>query len=223
MKQSNDVANNYIPKDYEDLYLYYIHGDGNGNSLCHKIIRSILSHSTQDERETLAHDVFERIMKSGMLGKFDPNKANFGGVIFFVTRSIVVNHLDRKGRTPLTGLNGGSLVITDPDDETFEPGVYTLERLFQADIPDAGDALDASTLVENLIIWAKKLHDKPAHKRDAIIEIQREMRRGLRGLTAVFNSEVLNSLVFDIAIYNYMTEEERVLLQAAKKRLDVHP
>jgi len=167
MKQSNDVANNYIPKDYEDLYLYYIHGDGNGNSLCHKIIRSILSHSTQDERETLAHDVFERIMKSGMLEKFDPNKANFGGVIFFVTRSIVVNHLDRKGRTPLTGLNGGSLVITDPDDETFEPGVYNLERLFQADIPDAGHALDASTTVENLIIWAKKLHDKPAHKRDA--------------------------------------------------------
>jgi len=167
MKQSNDVANNYIPKDYEDLYLYYIHGDGNGNSLCHKIIRSILSHSTQDERETLAHDVFERIMKSNMLEKFDENKANFGGVIFFVTRSIVVNHLDRKGRTPLTGLNGGSLVVTDPDDETFEPGVYNLERLFQADVPDAGNALDASTLVENLIIWAKQLHDAPAHKRDA--------------------------------------------------------
>lgn len=55
--------------------------------------------------------------------------------------------------------------------------------------------------------------------KDAIIEIQREMKRGLRGLTAVFNPEVLNSLVFDIAIYNYMTEEERALLRAAK-RLD---
>ena len=167
MKQSTDVANNYIPKNYEDLYLYYIHGDGRGNSLCHKIIRSILSHSTDDERETLAHDVFERILKSGMLEKFDENKANFGGVIFFVTRSIVVNHLDRKGRTPLTGLNGGSLVITDPDEEAFEPGVYNLERLFQADVPDTGDAIDASAMVENLVIWTKRLYDKPAHKRDA--------------------------------------------------------
>ena len=167
MKQSTDVANNYIPKNYDDLYRYYIHGDGNGNSLCHKIIRSILSHSTEDERETLAHDVFERVMKSNMLEKFDSDKANFGGVIFFVTRSIVVNHLDRKGRTPLTGLNGGSLVITDPDDEVFEPGVYNLERLFSADVPDTGDALDASKTVRILILWAKGLYDKPAHKRDA--------------------------------------------------------
>jgi len=142
MKQSADVANNYIPTDYDDLYRYYIHGDGNGNSLCHKIIRSILSHSNEDERETLAHDVFERILKNQMLTKFDPNKANFGGVIFFVTRSIVVNHLDRKGRTPLTGLNGGSLVVTDPDEEAFEPGVYNLERLFASEAPDAGNAID---------------------------------------------------------------------------------
>jgi len=167
MKQSTDEANNYIPKDYADLYQYYIAGDGRGNSLCHKIIRSILSHSTEDERETLAHDVFERILKSKMLEKFDPNKANFGGVIFFVTRSIVVNHLDRKGRTPLTGLNGGSLVITDPDEETFEPGVYNLERLFSADVPDAGNALDAGRVIKSLVTWAKAKYDNPAHKRDS--------------------------------------------------------
>jgi len=53
--------------------------------------------------------------------------------------------------------------------------------------------------------------------KDAIIEIQREMKRGFRGLTAVFNPEVLNSLVFDTATYNYMTEEERALLRTAKK------
>jgi len=167
MKQSADVANNYIPKDYDDLYRYYIRGDGNGNSLCHKIIRSILSHSNEDERETLAHDVFERILKNKMLEKFDETKANFGGVIFFVTRSIVVNHLDRKGRTPLTGLNGGSLVVTDPDDEAFEPGVYNLERLFASDVPDSGRAIDASEMVKNITIWAKRLYENPAHKRDA--------------------------------------------------------
>lgn len=167
MKKSADVVNNYVPTDYEDLYRYYIAGDGYGNSLCHKIIRSILSHSTEDERETLAHDVFERLMKSRMLEKFDPEKANFGGVVFFVTRSIVVNHLDRKGRLPLTGLNGGSLVVCDPDEETFEPGVYNLERLFSADVPDAGDALDACQVVQSLVQWAKTLYDKPAHRRDA--------------------------------------------------------
>jgi len=52
--------------------------------------------------------------------------------------------------------------------------------------------------------------------KDAIIEIQRDMKRGLRGLTAMFNPEVLKSLVFDSATYNYMNEEERALLRAAK-------
>jgi len=53
--------------------------------------------------------------------------------------------------------------------------------------------------------------------KDAIIEIQRDMKRGLRGLTAMFNPEVLKSLVFDAATYNYMNEEERALLRAAKR------
>jgi len=52
--------------------------------------------------------------------------------------------------------------------------------------------------------------------KDAIIEIQREMKRGQRGLTAMFNPEVLKSLVFDVATYNYMDEEERALLRSAK-------
>jgi len=52
--------------------------------------------------------------------------------------------------------------------------------------------------------------------KDAIIEIQRDMKRGLRGLTAMFNSEVLKSLVFDAATYSYMDEEERALLRAAR-------
>jgi len=52
--------------------------------------------------------------------------------------------------------------------------------------------------------------------KDAIIEIQRDMKRGLRGLTAMFNPEVLKSLVFDAATYSYMDEEERALLRAAR-------
>lgn len=162
----SDPANDYIPKDYEDLYRYYIVGDGQGNSLVHKLIRSMMPHATDDERETLVQDIFVRIMAKDQLKVFDATKANFGGVIFYVTRSIVVNHLDRKGRNPVTGLNAGSLAATDSEDGEFEPGVYSLDRLFGTDAQDQDAAIDAARLVGKLQAWAKRLYDKPAHKRD---------------------------------------------------------
>lgn len=162
-----DVQNDYIPKNYDDLYRYYILGDGRGNSLCHKLIRSMMPHATDDERETLSQDVFVRLMEKKMLTVFDVKKANFGGVIFFVTRSIVCNYLDRKGRTPLTGLRGGSLTATDPEDGEFEPGQYSLDRLFAPEIRDVGAEIDAGRMVKKLLEWARDLSSKPAHRRDA--------------------------------------------------------
>lgn len=53
--------------------------------------------------------------------------------------------------------------------------------------------------------------------KDAIIEIHREMKRGLRGLLVMYNPEILNSLVFESATYNFMFDEEKELLRRAKK------
>lgn len=164
---SQDNANNYVPKDYADLYQYYFVGDGRGNSLVCKLIRSMMSHATEEEKEILMQDIFLRIMDKDQLRVFDPTKANFGGVIFYVSRSIIVNHLDRKGRNPLTGLCAGSLRETDPEDGEFEPGVYSLDRLFGSVEPDRAAAYDAEKLISGLQNWARGLYEKPAHKRDA--------------------------------------------------------
>lgn len=158
--------NDYIPTDYEDLYRYYIMGDGHGNSLCHKLIRHLLPYADQDERDTLAHDTFLRLMDKDMIAKFDPSKANFGGVIFFVTRTICTNHLSKKSRNPLTGLHGGSLATKDAEDEVFEPGVYSLDRLFGTDAPQYEEQMHAKLLLGELTAWAKTLFDNPRHKRD---------------------------------------------------------
>lgn len=167
MKQrKSDPSNDYIPTDYEDLYRHYILGDGHGNSLCHKIVRHYLPYSDSDERETLAHDVFLRLIEKDMLKVFDPDKANFGGVIFFVTRTICVNHLARKQRNPLTGLNGGSLLSRDLEEGEFEPGLYSLDRLFGTEAPRYEDQMTARKIVGELVTWAKGLYDAPRHKRD---------------------------------------------------------
>lgn len=162
-------GNNYIPADYDDLYRYYIAGEGklSGTSLAATLIRSHMPYATEDERETLAHDVFVRIMEKDMLLKFDATKGNFGGVIFFVTRTICANYLGRKSRTPVTGLNGGSLQTRDLEDGEFEPGVYSLDRLFGGEVPAPEEAIFNRRILSELFDWAKGLYEAPRHKRDA--------------------------------------------------------
>jgi DNA-directed RNA polymerase specialized sigma24 family protein len=152
--------NDYVPKDYNDLYRYYIVGSGNGNSLCHQILRQMMPYADSDERETLAHDVFLRMLEKDILTVYDPTKSNFGGVIFFVTRTIVGNHLSRKSRNPITGLKGGTLVEGALESETFEPGVYHLDRLFAAEAPDPGVRMDLQELFELLWQRCQSLKDK---------------------------------------------------------------
>jgi len=158
--------NDYVPSDYNDLYRYYIIGKGNGNSLANKLIRYYLPYATQDERETLAHDVFMRIFEQGMLARFDPTKANFGGVIFFTVRTICVNHLGRKSRNPLTGLCGGSLTQSDPEDGQFEPGMYNLDRIFPAETKAPEDMMYNRTVIEMLYEEVNELLVRNRHKRD---------------------------------------------------------
>lgn len=181
----SDPANDYVPKNYEDLYRYYFIGDGLGNSLVHKLIRSMLPYATDDERETLSQDIMERILKTDQLKVFNPAKANFGGVIFYVTRSIVSNHLDRKGRTPLTGMCVGSLSETDPEDGEFEPGVYSLDRLFGTEKPNQDEAIDAAYLIQQLRIWTGRL--------------KKEVPAGREGETAFKRMHSLDSLVLMMA------------------------
>jgi hypothetical protein len=158
-----DHRNNYVPTDYNDLYRYYIEGPG---SLCSQLIRSKMPHATEDELRELPQQVALRCVEKDVIKIFDPAQANFGGVIYFVTRTIVVNHLDRKGRNPLTGLNGGSLATSEPEDDDFEPGAYSLTRLFPTPAPNHEAQLDARALLEELLAKCKALYDKPRHKRD---------------------------------------------------------
>ncbi len=135
--RKSDAKNDVIPKDYEELYLHYIAGTMTRPSLCQQIIRTMTKgNATEEEREVLSHDVFTRCLEKDILKVFDPSKANFGGVIFFVTRSIVVNYLSRKARNPLGNLRAGTLVESSGgDEESFEPGVYSLDAMFSSPTP----------------------------------------------------------------------------------------
>jgi hypothetical protein len=168
MTASRASKNNYVPVDYEDLYRYYIIGAGHGNSLTHQILRTMMPFATEDERETLAHDVWLRMFEKKILDVFDPTKSNFGGVIFFVTRTIVGNHLNRKGRNPLTGLKGGSLTTGEAaPDATFEPGVYHLDKLFVTETPDPTAVMDLADLFDLLVEECRLLAEKPkSNKRE---------------------------------------------------------
>lgn len=48
--------------------------------------------------------------------------------------------------------------------------------------------------------------------KDTLVSIRREMSRGLRGISAVYTPEVLGSLAFESATYDFFTEKERRFL-----------
>lgn len=154
-----------VPTTYEQLYDHYVKGVG-GNSIVRTLVRTFMTHGSEDELDTLTQDVFLRCLDKKVIESFNPDKANFGGVIYYVTRSVCANYLDHKSRDPVGGLYGGSLVATDPEDEVFTPGVWNLDR-FQTQTPDVAKQYEAKEGVDWLVAFAETAAAAPRNKRDA--------------------------------------------------------
>lgn len=154
----------FVPANYEELYNHYVVGVG-GKSIVRTLVRTFMTHGTEEEMETLTQDVFLRCMDKKVIEGYDSTKANFGGVIYFVTRSICVNHLDRKSRDPVGGLYGGSLTVQDPEDGTFTPGVWNIDR-FMAAGQDVAKEYESKDQISQLVAFATKAKAAPKNKRD---------------------------------------------------------
>lgn len=164
MPKFSDKENSFIPKSYEELYLHYVVGRS-GESLTKSLVRHFIPYLAEDEQEALTHDVFVRCMEKDVISIHDPSKANFGGVIFFVTRTVCLNFLDRRTRNPVTGLSKGTIDTTKVELD-FEPGVLKLDLLFNKP-PDMSEArIDRERFLRKLFDWAKDLELKAMNKRD---------------------------------------------------------
>jgi len=157
----------YVPENYDDLYRHYM-TDQFGPSLTHQLVRHFVPFGHIDEWDALVHDIFERCMTKDMITVFDPDKANFGGVIYFVTRSVCVNYLSRNSRNPLGELRGGSIQETSEEDE-FVAGTYQLDRILQDDTTDIELTVERAEAFGFLLGWAENLAAKPKSKRDRSI------------------------------------------------------
>lgn len=154
----------FIPTNYEELYNHYVVGTA-GNSIVRTLVRTFMTFGTDEEMETLTQDVFLRCMDKKVIEGFDPAKANFGGVIYFVTRSVCCNYLDKKSRDPVGGLYGGSLTVSDPEDGVFTPGVWNLDR-FVSPSQDVAHEYEAKELTSKLVEFATAAKAAPKNKRD---------------------------------------------------------
>lgn len=166
-KKSTVESENIIPTNYEELYVHYILGTEGKQSLCKQLIKSMYRTAEDDEVENLMHDVFLRCQEFDVLAKFDATKANFGGVIFFVTRSVVRNYQNRRKRDVLGTMRAGGLVEVG-DEEDFAKGTYRLDSMFITDdSPDSNAlTLDAKVQAEKLLNYAKKISEYPKSLRD---------------------------------------------------------
>jgi len=202
-----DVENSYVPEDYEDLYTYYIVGRSGGSSLCKTLIRNYLPFSDDGERESLLHDVFLRLFQHNMLERFDPAKSNFGGVIFFVTRTIVVNYLDRRTRNPITGLKKGSIENSGPS-EDFEPGVIQLDQIFSVAPTATETDIDRSRRLERLMDYARNcFHNPQSHRDRKLLDLLKLLLEGHEPKDCAAPLGVTPS-----TIYNWITHLRGVVL-----------
>lgn len=163
MAKFTDEDNAFVPSSYEELYEYYVRGRG-GDSLTKTLIRFFVPLASEDDKEALSHDVFVRCMERDVIRIYDPSKANFGGVIFFVTRSVCLNFKDRRTRSPLDGKYGGSIQLGQ--DHEFEPGVFRLDTIFSVDSGVNERTLTAKNMTQKLLSWAQSRAAHPQNKRD---------------------------------------------------------
>lgn len=150
----------FVPSSYQELFDHYFK-----TGMVQKLMRSFLKFGTDEEFVTLQQDIFLRMQDKKVIEGFDPEKANFGGVVFFVTRTICTNHLDRKSRDPIGGLYGGSLVEETESEEDFTPGVYSLGR-YSVSSENVEENVADRQLVNTLFAIAKKAMERNSNTRD---------------------------------------------------------
>lgn len=158
----------YIPADYDDLYRAFFAGN---DSLAANILRKKLPYATSDESVELVHEGFCVMMESDMLERFDPEKSNFGGVVFFVMRSVIANYLRRESRKPIGKLRGPSIVSgADPDDGEGAKGTIWAESLSALRVRrSVSGMVDLEDRVDRIFLWAENLAQSSTKKRESSI------------------------------------------------------
>lgn len=166
-EQSAQKSNSFVPSNYGELYTHYIK-DGSSPTLVGSLIRKFVRYASDDEEDSLRQEVAERAIKKDVINLFDPSKSNFGGVMFFVTRSVCVNHLSKKSRSPIGELSVGSIVESDSmeDPGEIELGVWRADDIIEPVLDREYDKTEAKILISRLWEIVKEKHSKPITKRD---------------------------------------------------------
>jgi hypothetical protein len=153
----------YIPESYDSLYrVYFAPKYSLVNMLVKKAFKGFLR--DHDLFLTLPHDIFARCLEQDILTKFDPDKGNFGGLLFMVVRTIAENFRRHRKIDPMGKNLSGSLEAVD-EDADFTPGVYDIDAMCKP-TPDCVRQLISQQGVDNLFTFAQQAHDRGKTKRD---------------------------------------------------------
>lgn len=155
----------YVPKNYDELYSCYIENDKGGDTLVKMLLRRFLPYASEEDRRELQNQVFVHAMENRLIAIYDPTKANFGGAIFFVVRTVAVRFLRKRSRDPLTGLKAGSLIETTNLDPMLEMGSYPIDHYFKTS-PWQEEKVISQEIVERLRELVRRKSQKPRSVRD---------------------------------------------------------
>lgn len=147
-----------VPADYDELYRLHFMPR---NSFVRSILRRRMPLSSPDDIEDMMMEIIERCIRFDIITRFDPTKANFGGMIFNVIRSVSSNWTARVKRDPVTGLRNNAILDKSPDDDSK---VVALDNLFRDE--RLGSSFEFSDRIRSLLEWAESCVRRNENKRD---------------------------------------------------------
>jgi DNA-directed RNA polymerase specialized sigma24 family protein len=160
------------------------------------MVASMVPHSSEDEKDDLVHQVFERMLRFKSLETFDPSRNSFGGWTWLVTRTVCVNFIRSVPRTPTSQrvLNPSFFERLDRQHDLILNGTCDTSKLDYAPEawsvgPQQERALEALEVLEVLEDFAED------HENPKAVELLRLLADGGRGVDVAKDVGICESRV----------------------------
>lgn len=150
-----------VPSDYGVMHRMYFAGT---HCLAYRLAARLVPHGTSQDWEDLAAAAMTRAIQHKILEGYDASKANFGGVVYFLVRSVCVNYLRYRTHDPIGNLRRETVVHEEGEERDL------LLEVVDSKAPYVEDILTKEEVFRKVEEFSHTRTQIGANKRDRSVE-----------------------------------------------------